>query len=261
MTKVAAITGASNGIGFETAKYFVTKGWTVFNLSRRPSGLDGVIDLKVDVTKPEEVVAAFAEIRKAGPLDLLINNAGYGISGAAEYTKLEEARRQFEVNFFGVLTCIQAGLPLLKERAGRIINISSAAAIFPIPFQSFYSASKAAVNSLSLALANEIKTFNVSVCCLQLGDTKTGFTAARAKSASGDDTYSGAISRSVGIMEKDELKGMSPQKIAVFIYKTSGRRRVKPLYTVGAQYKILAFLNKILPNSLVNTIIGKMYVK
>lgn len=261
MTKVAAITGASSGIGLETASYFAAKGWTVFNLSRRPSNLEGVVDLKVDVTEAEAVTAAFAEIRSAGPLDLLVNNAGYGISGAVEYTEPDEARRQFEVNFFGVLNCIKAALPLLKETKGRIINISSAAAIFPIPFQSFYSASKAAVNSLSLALANELKAFNVSVSALQLGDTKTGFTAARAKSARGDEIYGGAITRSVGVMEKDEQKGMAPQKIAAFIHKTACRRRAKPLYTVGAQYKLLALFNKVLPNSLVNTIIGKMYVK
>jgi len=150
---------------------------------------------------------------------------------------------------------------MLKERQGRIICISSAAAIFAIPFQSFYSATKAAINILVCALANELKPFKVSVCALQLGDVKTGFTGSRVKSYAGDDVYGGAIGRSVAIMEKDEQSGMSPETIAAAIFKTANKRKVKPIYTVGGQYKILAFLNKILPHSLVNFVIRKLYIK
>lgn len=262
MIKIAAITGASSGIGLATAKYFVAKGWKVYNLSRRPSGEPGVSDLGADVTLEEDVQAAFARItEEEGRLDLLVNNAGYGISGAVEFTQLEDAHSQFEVNFFGYLNCIKAALPLLKESNGKIINISSAAAIFAIPFQSFYSASKAAVNILSAALANELKPFRVSVCVLQLGDTKTGFTAARAKSQADDESYGGAIARSIAVMEKDEQKGMSPVTIAAAIYRTASRRRVKPIYTIGLQYKLLVFLNRFLPYSLVNKLIAKIYVR
>lgn len=262
MTKVAAITGASSGIGRATAKYFSSKGWKVYNLSRRPSGEAGITDIAADVTAEEEIIKAFAQIRfESGRLDLLINNAGFGISGAVEFTELSDARDQFDVNFFGTFNCIKAALPMLKESQGRIICLSSAAAIFAIPFQSFYSATKAAINILVCALANELKSFKVSVCALQLGDVKTGFTAAREKSYAGDDIYGGAIGRSVSVMEKDEQNGMSPETIAAVIYKTANKRKVKPLYTVGIQYRILAFLNKILPHSFVNFVIRKMYIK
>ena len=138
--KVVAITGASSGIGRATAKLFADQGWRVYNLSRRPAGEPGVADIAVDVTDEGAVRAAFARIEaEAGRLDLLINNAGFGISGAVEFSQLAEAKRQFDVNFFGVVSCIQASLPLLRESRGRIICISSAAAIFAIPFQSFYS--------------------------------------------------------------------------------------------------------------------------
>mgnify|MGYP000939925263 FL=1 len=149
MTKVAAITGASSGIGRETAKYFQRKGWKVYNLSRRPSGEPGIIHIAADVTDEAEIEKAFALIHaESGGLDLLINNAGFGISGAVEFTELKDAKRQFDVNFFGTLSCIKAALPLLKESRGRILCISSAAAVFAIPFQSFYSATKAAINIL-----------------------------------------------------------------------------------------------------------------
>jgi len=152
-------------------------------------------------------------------------------------------------------------LPLLKESQGRIICISSAAAVFAIPFQSFYSATKAAINILVCSLANELKPFKVSICALQLGDVKTDFTGSRVQSYAGDDVYGGAIGRSVAVMEKDEQSGMSPVTIAAAIYKTAHRRKLKPIYTVGTMYKLFVFLNKLLPNSFVNFIIGKMYIK
>jgi NAD(P)-dependent dehydrogenase (short-subunit alcohol dehydrogenase family) len=260
--KVVAITGASSGIGRATAKYFNRRGWKVYNISRSPSEEAGITDIAADVTAEEEIQKAFAQIRsESGRLDLLVNNAGFGISGAVEFTELSDARDQFDVNFFGTFICIKAALPMLKESQGRIICMSSAAAIFAIPFQSFYSATKAAVNVLVSALATELKPFKVSVCALQLGDVKTGFTAARVKSYAGDDVYGGAIGRSVAVMEKDEQSGMPPETIAAAIYKTANKRKVKPIYTVGIQYQLLAFLNKLLPHSLVNYVIRKMYIK
>lgn len=260
--KVVAITGASRGIGRETAKFFVAKGWQVYNLSRRPAQEVGVRDLNCDVTHETEVLAAFAQIQEeCRQLDLLVNNAGYGIAGAVEFTSLAEARKQYEVNFFGTLSCIKAALPLLKESKGRIINISSAAAVFAIPFQAFYSATKASLNTLTNCLATELKPFGVSVCALQLGDVRTEFTDARQKSLVGDDIYGGAIGRSVAAMEQDERLGMLPQEIARAIYRVGLKPRVKPIYTVGAKYQLLVLLNKILPNGLVNGIIARIYAK
>lgn len=262
MMKVVAITGASSGIGKETAKYFVTKGWKVYNLSRRPSEEPGVTDISADVTSEEDIKTAFAQIEKeSSRLDLLVNNAGFGISGAVEFTELADAKHQFDVNFFGTVDCIKAALPLLKLSQGRIICISSAAAIFAIPFQSFYSATKAATNILVSALANELRPFKVSVCALQLGDVRTDFPGARLKSHVGDDIYGGVISRSIALMEQDEQRGMPPEKIAVTIYRTAKKRRIKPLYTVGAKYKLFAFLNRLLPNKFVNYLIGNIYAK
>ncbi|MTI95922.1 MAG: SDR family oxidoreductase [Firmicutes bacterium] len=260
--KVVAITGASSGIGKETALLFAKKCWTVYNLSRRPSGLPQVTDISVDVTDEKAVKTAFDQIQQqSGRLDLLINNAGFGIAGAVEFTELHEVRRQFDVNFFGTLNSIKAALPMLKKHRGRIISVSSVAAVFAIPFQSFYSATKASVNTLTNALANELKPFGVSVCALQLGDVKTDFTAARAKSLAGDDVYGGAISHSVAVMERDEQNGMPAEQIALAIYKIAKKPRVKPLYTIGCKYKLFVFLNKLLPNALVNSLIRKIYVQ
>lgn len=147
--KTAVVTGASGGIGLETARALLADGWQVVCLSRHACPLEGVRSMPCDITDSAQVQAAFAAVDR---VDLLVNNAGFGISGAVECTGEAEMRRQFDLNFFAWVTVIQAALPALRESRGRILNISSAAAVFSIPFQSFYSASKAAVESLTCAL-------------------------------------------------------------------------------------------------------------
>jgi short-subunit dehydrogenase len=206
---------------------------------------------------------AFEEIgRSESGIDLLVNNAGFGISGAAEFTGTEEAKRLFDVNFFGVLNCTKSAVPLMRRNGGgRIVNVSSVAAVFAIPFQSFYSASKAALNSLTLAVANELDAFGITVCAVMPGDTKTGFTASRVKSELGDDIYGGRISRSVAVMEDDERNGIPPGVVAESIYRIAVKKRVKPLYTLGVRYKILVALQKLLPVGFVNRVVAGLYMK
>ncbi len=260
--KTVLITGASSGIGLAAARKFRDNGWRVFGLCRREFSEEGVEYVRCDVTDEERVKAAFAEIKdRAGSLDLLVNCAGIGISGAAVFTEKDAAEKQMSINFIGVATVVRHAFPLLRESRGRIINISSAAAVFSIPFQAFYSASKAALNSYSKALAGELKRFGISVTALMLGDTNTGFTAAREKSVSGEELYGGSISRSVSVMEKDEKNGYPPEKNADFIYRTALRRSVAPVYTVGGKYKILTFIMRFLPERLINFIICRLYVK
>ena len=201
---VAVITGASGGIGRETARVLLQKGWQVICLQRHDCDVKGAQNIKCDITKQAEIDAAFAKIDQ---IDLLINNAGFGVSGCVEYTDMREIRAQFELNFFAHIAVTKAALPKLRESRGRIVFISSAASVFSIPFQSFYSATKAAQEAVSFALLNELKPFGISACAIRLGDVKTGFTAARQKDFAGDDVYGGAIARSVAVMESDETNG------------------------------------------------------
>ena len=265
MKRTAVITGGSGGIGRELVSLFASKGYTVFSLSRSAGELnsnENIIHIPTDITDDSQVAAAFKRIKEeSGRIDVLINNAGFGISGAVEFTTSESAKQLFDVNFFGILRCVREAVPLLRDNNGRIINVSSAAAVFPIPFQSFYSASKAAVNSLSLALVNELKDFGISVCAVMPGDVKTEFTAVRQKSAIGDDLYSGQIERAVAIMESDEQNGISPNEIAKTILFIAKKRRIKPLYTLGGKYKLFAVLQKLLPAGLVNSVIRMLYIK
>ena len=258
---VAIVTGGTSGIGRETAAALRSAGCRVYTVSRRPAPLQGTAHFSADVTDEAAVEAAVKAIyQEAGAVDILINCAGFGISGAVEFTASEEAKRQFDVNFFGMVNMNKAVIPLMRQAGGgRIVNISSVAAPVPIPFQTYYSASKAAINNYTMALANELKPFGISLCAIQPGDIATGFTDARAKSAAGDDIYEGRIAKSVAKMEKDEKGGGSAVAAGRYIAKIALKKKVKPLYAIGFAYKAVCVLMKILPCRLANSIIGRLY--
>lgn len=258
---VAIVTGGSSGIGLAAARALRDRGLTVYVLSRRPFSEKGLHHLCCDVADEHQCVETVQTVlRKAGDLDLLVNCAGFGISGAVEFTEPADAKKQMEVNFFGAVNMTRAVLPHMRERGnGKIVNISSVAAPAAIPFQAYYSASKAALNAWTAALANELRPFGVTVTAIQPGDIKTGFTAAREKSVAGDEAYGGRISKSVARMERDEQNGMDPAKAGAYIAKIALKEHPKPVYTVGFSYKAICVLLKLLPSRLANWAIGKLY--
>lgn len=263
MTTVAVVTGASSGIGFHTADLLVKRGCVVYDLSRHGSDRTGVTHIDTDLCDEAAVTSAIERVvREQGRIDLLINNAGFGISGAVEFTDTDDAARLFDVNFFGAVRASKAVIPVMrKQGSGKIVNISSVAALAPIPFQTYYSAAKSALLSYTMATANELKPFGVIVTSVLPGDIKTGFTAAREKSAAGDAVYGGRIAASVSRMEKDEQGGMSPEKAAATIVRIALGRHKKPMYVIGVGYRVLVLLIKLLPASLVNSIIKLLYAK
>ena len=263
MSKVAVITGASSGIGRYTAIALRDMGCRVYDLSRRNIPIENVKHIKTDITVESEVKSAVQEIMDAeGRVDILINCAGFGISGAVEFTTTEEAKSQFEVNFFGAVTVTRAFLPYMREQgSGRIVNVSSVAAVAHIPFQTYYSASKAAIESYTSCLDNEVKPFGVRVTAVEPGDICTEFTSARQKSFAGDDVYGGRISRSVAGMEKDEERGMSPEVAGKYIAKVALKNIVKPVSAIGMSYKILSVMCKVFPCRFRNFVVGMLYAK
>ncbi|MBQ1826454.1 MAG: SDR family NAD(P)-dependent oxidoreductase [Erysipelotrichaceae bacterium] len=263
MYKTAIVTGGTSGIGLQTALSLKKDhGYDVFVFSRRDFSHEGMNHIRCDVSNPQEVQKAVDEvIGRQGRLDLLVNCAGMGISGAIEFTDINEARALFDVNFFGTVNVIGECIDHLRLTKGRIINISSVAATVPIPFQSFYSASKAAINSYSLSLANELRPFGISVCAVMPGDTATGFTSARRKSEEGDMLYQGRISRSVSKMEKDEMSGADSAVSGRKIAKLAVSYRSPPLYPIGFSYKLVNFLMRILPVSLSQRLIYMLYAR
>ena len=258
--KTLVISGGSSGIGKATASLFAERGWRVFELSRHGVSHDGITHVDCDVCDEQSTRNAIAQVlQQTDIIDVVISNAGYGISGPIEFTEIAAAEHQMDVNFMGAVRFTQAVLPQLrKQRFGRIIYTSSVAAILAVPYQSFYSASKAAINALALALANEVKEFGISVSVMMPGDVSTGFTDARDKSSAGEDIYKSA-NKAITTMEHDERSGMSPRQMAKLFYHIATCRSPRPQYVGGFSYRLFCFLDRLLPKRFVNWLEYKVY--
>ena len=263
MRKVVVITGGTSGIGAACAERFAAKGYAVYTISRHENRMENVVSLCADVTDTVSLSQQIeAVIEKEKRIDTLLCCAGFGISGALEYTEPNDAHRQLEVNLFGTDNAVKAVLPQMRKQGyGKIIAVSSVAACIAIPFQGWYSVSKAAINAYILALANEVRPWGIRVCAVMPGDIQTEFTSARQKSAVGDEVYEGRISRSVSRMEKDEQNGMSPKTVARKIVRLAGKRKVKPLCSVGLSYQLVCLLAKLLPARILNYVVFYLYGK
>ena len=261
--KVAIVTGGSSGIGRETALALCARGCTVYEFSRHDAAVPGVRHVQCDVSDEQQFASAVRAVHDAeGAVDILVNNAGFGISGAAEFTDNAQAKKLLDVNLFGAVNGCKAVIPLMRAQGGgRIVNLSSVAAPCAIPFQVWYSVSKAAVSTYTAALANEVRPWGITLCAVMPGDIRTGFTAAREKNIEGDDVYGGRIAKSVAVMEHDEETGMDPAVAGRYIASLALKKRVKPEYAVGFKYKFLAVLAKLLPCGLRNRIIGLLYAQ
>ena len=256
MSKVAIVTGGTSGIGLAAVKALREKGCTVYALSRRG-------EIPCDVSEVNSVRAAVQTVLdKEGRIDILVNCAGFGISGAGELTPLEAAKKQLDVNLYGTANMVNAVIPAMRQQGGgRIVNTGSVAGFVPIPFQTWYSASKAAVQSYTMAMGNELSPFGITLAAVLPGDTKTGFTAAREKIDDPEGLYGGRIERSVTRMEHDEQHGVPAETVGALIARVALKRRVKPLYIPGFSYNLVNVLMRILPSGAANKLISLLYAK
>jgi len=179
MEKVVFITGISSGFGKSIAEYLSQKGYVIYGTSRKAvEGNDRINVLKVDVIDVVSVKAAVQNvILKEGRIDVLINNAGMGISGPIEFSSVENIKLQMDTNFMGMVNVIQSVLPVMRKQGeGTIVNISSIGGLMGLPYQGFYAASKFAIEGLSEALRMELKPFHIKVVVIRPGDFFTSFT-------------------------------------------------------------------------------------
>lgn len=271
LNKFAVITGASSGIGRASAKMLVAKGYKVYDLSRTENPQEGVQHIACDVTKPETIRQAISQIKaEAGRIDILLLSAGFGIAGAIEYTQESEMTRQFDVNVYGPIRVIQEALPLMREQAlhpvkglfrtsqerGRIVFISSMAGVFSIPFQSMYSASKAAINSYAFALVNELRDYKITVSCVMPGDVHTNFK--RTTDLSGGDVYP-KMKSAIEQMIRDEENGLTSEAVAKQVMKACTRRKPRLYYTSDLLSDIECVAKRIVSNNLAARVVGMMY--
>lgn len=260
-SRVIVITGASSGIGLATAERLAGEGDIVYGISRNHFENQKFSSLVGDVNDEVRMKELLGEIySKHKRIDVLINNAGFGIAGAIADTKKENVEKIVNTNLTAVISLSSLVIPYLKNSGGgNIVNISSVGGIIPLPFQACYSATKAGVEIFSRALAGEVKGDKIKVTCMLLGDTKTGFTQARVIDEVENSQYNDRMRKSVGKMANDEQHGKSPDSVAKAISKVLKKKHPPLRKTVGGVSKFEVFLTRITSTKFVNYIVKKIY--
>ncbi|XMB66361.1 SDR family oxidoreductase [Mycoplasmatota bacterium zrk1] len=261
--KVALVVGASSGVGKECANYLLESGYKVYGTSRKAtfdnsSNMLSMIPL--DVTDESTIKEAVDYIlEKEGGIGVLINCPGYGLAGAIEDTSIEEAKRVFDTNFFGIMNVCNFVLPhMRRQRKGLIINISSVAGFISLPFQSMYSASKYALESLTESYRMEVSNSGVKFSLIEPGDMKTNFLREYVVKSENSD-YKERCDQAVNKMIKDEQNGPEPRVVIKELKHILKKKNPPIRRIVGLDYKMIGILKKLLPAKFVEFVIIKMY--
>lgn len=238
--KIVLITGASSGIGQETARLLARAGYIVFGTSRNPGKREQPSDFKMlplDIRSDESVRACVETVMdQAGRLDVLINNAGYLVSGAIEETTIEQAKDIFETNFFGILRMCQAVLPVMRKQGqGQIINVSSLVGLNPVPFWGLYNASKFALEGLTESLRHELKPLKICVSMVEPGFIKTNLAHNTQLSANLLPDYEPSRQRAWARIREHEEAGMEPRVVAETIVEIVESKAPKLRHLLGKE--------------------------
>jgi NAD(P)-dependent dehydrogenase (short-subunit alcohol dehydrogenase family) len=250
--KVVLITGASSGVGQSTARLLSQRGYTVIGTSRNSASAEpvpAVEMLPLDVRADDSVRACVdAVFSRVGRLDVLINNAGYELAGALEELSAEEARAQFDTNFFGVVRMVNAVLPFMRQQGrGHIINVSSLSGLSAIPFLGIYSASKFALEGYTEALRHEVKPFNIHVSLTEAGFLRTPMMHHREIAARRLPEYDRWRGRALNAIRASEEKGPGPELVARTLVEIVSSPTTRLRHLIGHQAKSVARLRRLLP--------------
>jgi NAD(P)-dependent dehydrogenase (short-subunit alcohol dehydrogenase family) len=263
MAKTVLITGASSGIGEAAARALVAKGHHVYAGVRNAADGERLArelgerctPLTLDTTIPEQIAAAAQSIESSG-LDALVNNAGIAVPGPLEFIPLDEFRRQFEVNVFGVVAVTQAMLPLLRKKRGRVINVGSIGGRNALPFAGAYTSSKHAIEALTQSLRMELAPFGLAVSLIEPGAVKTpiwqrsdalGETILSTASPEANTYYGDSIAAMRKFAAKTGAGGIAPEVVAAAIVHAVESARPKLRYTLGTDARAQLALKSIVP--------------
>ena len=257
--KTAVIIGASSGIGKETALQLASRGYRVINISRTPCKGEKVKSIAADAAQEGELQKAIASAAEHGGIDLLIYSAGFSMSAPLEHAKSGDYRYLFEVNYFGAIEALKAALPYLKKRGGRAVLVGSLGGDIPIPYDGFYSASKAALVMLAREANMELRGRGVRVSALIPGGTATDFTYNRMIYKDEATDYAGSVKKASAALANMEQGGMSASLVAGAIVKLAERRNPPPVYSVGPRNGFVRFVNRVLPAELVDRMVMRRF--
>ncbi len=253
MSKIILITGASSGIGKAIATYLHAKNYTVYGTSRNPDKLNLPFAMvALDVTDSKTIQTAIDTIiQKEGKIDVLVNNAGKGITGSIEDTPTDEMRDNFNTNFFGVIDVVKAVLPQMrKQESGTVINVTSIAGYMGLPFRGVYSASKGALELVTEALSMEVKSFGIKVVNVAPGDFETNIASGRYHTPVFENSaYKEKYTENLALMDSHVSSGMDPKVMAKAIHQIIEKESPKIHYKIGGfMEKFSVVLKRVLPD-------------
>ncbi len=261
---VILITGITSGFGRAMAQRLSADGHKVYGTHRKATDLlPGVTYIRADAQSEEDCEAAVRQVVEAeGRIDVFINNAGMGIGGPLEFCSLEDAQRQMDVNWMGMVRFLHYVLPVMRRQGGgKILCFSSIGGLMGLPFQGLYSASKFAIEGYCEALRLETKAFGIQVVVIEPGDFATSFTAQR-KSVAAPEAYDvyKTYARSLESIEHDETTGLKPEFLAGKISKIVTKKRPRYHYIISTlEQRLSVTLKAILPPSWFARILASYY--
>lgn len=265
MSKVVLITGGSSGIGKSIGEFLHQKGFVVYGTSRNPERIQNSIFplIALDVRNTDSIQKAVAEIiAKSGRLDIVINNAGVGITGPLEEIPTEEIKNNFETNFFGPIEVMKAVLPQMRaQKSGLIINVTSIAGYMGLPYRSIYSASKGALELITEALRMEVKSFGIQIANVAPGDFATNIASGRfhAPLIKGS-AYEIPYGNTLKMMDEHVDSGSNPNEMAEAVYKIIQAKEPKIHYKAGVfMQKFSIVLKRILPDKVYEKMLMNHY--
>ncbi|MBF8151022.1 SDR family oxidoreductase [Winogradskyella sp. F6397] len=265
MSKVVLITGGSSGIGKSVGEFLQAKGFKVYGTSRNPKNYpDSKFPIvALDVTKPETISTCVNEVlTHESKIDVLLNNAGAGITGPIEEIPDVEIKRNFETNLFGPINVIKAVLPTMRQQnSGLIINVTSIAGYMGLPYRGVYSASKGALELITEAFRMELKGFNINMTNVAPGDFATNIAAGRYHAPVLEDSpYKATYGNTLSMMDEHVDSGSDPKQMADAIYKIIQTKNPKIHYKVGAfMQKFSIVLKRILPDAVYEKLLMNHY--
>jgi short-subunit dehydrogenase len=260
---IALVTGASSGIGLVTAQALQRDGYRVFGTSRKPmpDTPDGIAMVICDVTNDASVQSVVSEVlSRTGRIDLLVNNAGSGVTGAAEESSIAQVRSLFETNFHGVVRVTNAVLPTMRgQGGGRILNVGSGLGFIPAPYSAYYSATKHALEGYSESLDHEVREFGVRVAVIEPAATRTSFETSTALADTPLAAYDASRAKYLAAYERAMAVADTAESVAETIVLAARDKAPRLRYPSGKAARQGAFARRFLPRSLFDRILHKQF--
>lgn len=261
--RTALVTGATSGIGLATAKALVARGYRVVGTSRNPdtipagARIDGVDYVALDLGDPDSVDSAFKRI---GHVDVLVNNAGESQSGPIEEYPRDALERLFQVNVLSAVLLTGQFTPSMREHGeGRVVMVGSMLGSFPMAYRSSYCASKAAIKAFATAARRELSPYGVWLTTVEPGSINTGISERRTHYVAEDSPFADEYRTVISHLDANEAKGISAEKVAETIIKAIEADPPKSLYARGSNAPLVFLLKRLLPGSVVETMINRRH--